>query len=57
MFLKRLFCRNHDWQKIDYKELLDDTDRVVFRITTYQCKKCGKKHEYEHPMRSDFGIY
>ena len=57
MFLKRLFCRNHDWQKIDYKELLDDTDRVVFRITTYQCKKCGKKHEYEHLMPRDFGIY
>lgn len=45
MFIKRLFCRNHQWEKIDYEECLDDTDRVIMRITYFKCKKCGKKHK------------
>ncbi|MBQ2885981.1 MAG: hypothetical protein IJE43_19850 [Alphaproteobacteria bacterium] len=57
MFLKRLFCRKHEWVKIDYKEIKDDTDRVLFRDTIYQCKKCGKKYTHEHLMPRDFGIW
>lgn len=54
MFLKRLFCKKHEWKKIDYEELKDDTNRVIFRATMYQCKKCGKKNTYNHPMQSDY---
>lgn len=57
MFIKKLFCRNHEWVKIDYKEIKDDSGRVVYRDTIYQCKKCGKKRIYNHKMPWDFGIY
>ena len=48
MFIKRLFCRNHEWEKTNYEELLDDTGRVISRVTYFKCKKCGKKHEQVH---------
>ena len=55
MFLRRLFCKKHEWEKVNYEELKDDTDRVIFRTTIYKCKKCGKKHAYNHKMPSDYG--
>jgi hypothetical protein len=56
MFIKRLFCKNHQWEKIDYKEWLDDTGHVVARTTYYKCKKCGKKYGYNHKMPSDYRL-
>ena len=56
MFIKRLLCKNHEWEEVDCEEYLDDTDRVIGRITYYKCKKCGKKHKYNHKMPSDYGI-
>lgn len=57
MFLRRLFCKNHKWKKIDYIEIKDDDGiHILSRSTIYQCEKCGKKHEYEHKMPSDYYI-
>lgn len=54
--IKKLFCKKHEWVKVEYHEGLDDTGRVVYRTTIYQCEKCGKRHEYNHKMPADYGI-
>ena len=56
MFIKRLFCKNHKWVVIKYTEYKDDTDRVIARETTYECKNCGKKYKYNHNMSSDYRL-